>query len=85
MRIYIELLYDELTVELEPIYETQDDSYNDEYGLVQFPKYMAVMDFEFNEKKYTPFEVSEIKNYIDKNFSDLQKIALDEYEEPDNF
>lgn len=85
MTIYLEILNDELEVEIEPIYESQNDSYHDEYGLVKFPSYIACMDFEFDETKYTPFEVNEIKNYIDKNFTNLQKIAEDEYEAPDNF
>lgn len=67
--IYIE-------VPTHPCFEQQDDSYHDEYGLVKFPPYMAVMEFEFDEADYTPDEVIIIKKHIYDNFEWLSDHAL---------
>lgn len=69
MEIYVDLTTGEETeIVVDPIFETQNDSYHDEYGLVKFPSYVACMHFEFDEGMYNEADVATIRQYIYDNF-----------------
>lgn len=60
----------------------QNDSYSDEYGVVQLPNYWIVDDINWDaETAYTKEENRVIDKYLDLNYSDIEDEMIKKYTE----
>ena len=79
MELEIPIFDEYIDVELYPHFSCENDSYNDEFGLVKFASYYIVENFEI-ESKHSKDELEIINKYIDTHFETLEKQALKLYD-----